>query len=90
MRKVHNYGAQISGSVDLGLPMFSILLVLLCLVVLMVVIDPMSRHRLWSDERPSEMHRHKRAFDILDQRLPKGEIDRPGYNEKRRTIAQGR
>jgi uncharacterized membrane protein len=70
--------------------MFPILFILLCLVVLVVVMDPMARHRPWSYERESELPPRKRAFDILDQRLAKGEIDRSEYDEKRRTIAHGR
>jgi uncharacterized membrane protein len=70
--------------------MFPILFILLCLVVVAVVMGSMTRHRPWSDERASELPSHKRAFDILDQRLAKGEIDRPEYDEKRRMIAQGR
>ena len=70
--------------------MFPIFFILLLLVVLVAVMSPMARRQPWSDERQSELARHKRAFDILDQRLAKGEIDRPEYDEKRRTIAQGR
>lgn len=70
--------------------MFPILFILLCLVVVAVVMGSMTRPRPWSDERASELPPRKRAFDILDQRLAKGEIDRPEYDEKRRTITQGR
>jgi len=70
--------------------MFPILLILICVVVLVVVMGPMAPHRRWSYERESELPVHNRAFDILDQRLAKGEIDRTEYDEKRRTIAQGR
>lgn len=70
--------------------MFPILFVVLCLVVLLIVMGPMARRRPWSYERKSEPPSHNRAFDILDQRLAKGEIDRSEYDEKRRTIAQGR
>jgi uncharacterized membrane protein len=57
---------------------------------LMVVMGPMARHRPWRHQREGELPPHNRAFDILDQRLAKGEIDRAEYDEKRRTIAQGR
>ena len=70
--------------------MFPVLFILLCLVVLMAVMGPMARHRPWRYERESELPPHHRAFDILDQRLAKGEIDRAEYDERRRTIAQGR
>jgi putative membrane protein len=70
--------------------MFPILFILLCLVVLAVVMGSMTRRRPWSDERASELPSHKSAFDILDQRLAKGEIDRTEYDERRRTIVQGR
>lgn len=69
--------------------MFLVLFFLLCFVVLMVVMGPMTRHRPWRYERESGTLPHNRAFDILDQRLAKGEIDRAEYDEKRRTIAQG-
>jgi uncharacterized membrane protein len=68
--------------------MFPILFILLCLAVLAVVMDPTAAHR--SYERESESPPRNRAFDILDQRLAKGEIDSSEYDEKRRTIAQGR
>ena len=70
--------------------MFPLLFFFLCLVVLMVVMGPMAWHQPWSYERESRPPAHSRAFDILDQRLAKGEIDRAEYDEKRRTIAQGR
>jgi hypothetical protein len=44
----------------------------------------------WSYDYDSARPPHKRAFEILNQRLAKGEIDRSEYGEKRRTIAQGR
>jgi putative membrane protein len=67
--------------------MFPILFILLCLVVLTAVMGPMAGHR--GSERESDSPRHNRAFDILDQRLAKGEIDSSEYDEKHRTIAQG-
>lgn len=69
--------------------MFPILFILLLVVVLVAVLGPMAPHRQWRYERESELPPHNRAFDILDQRLAKGEIDRAEYDEKRRTIAQG-
>ena len=48
---------------------------------------PMARRRY---ERGSAApHTHKRALEILDPRLAKGEIGRSEYDEKRRTIAEG-
>jgi uncharacterized membrane protein len=70
--------------------MFPILFILLCLVVLMVAMGPMAWHRPWRYERESGPSPHNRVFNFLDQRLAKGEIDRAAYDEKRRTIAQGR
>jgi uncharacterized membrane protein len=70
--------------------MIPILFILLCLVVLMMVMGPMARRRPRVDARESDLPPHKRAFDILDERLAKGEIDRSEYDERRRTIAQGR
>ncbi len=69
--------------------MFPILFILLLVVVLMAVMGPMARHRSWSYERDSVRPPHRGAFEILDQRLAKGEIDRSEYDEKRRTIAEG-
>lgn len=70
--------------------MFPILFILLLVVVLVAVMGPMARRRPWSYERENELPPQKSAFDILDQRLAKGEIDRTEYDERRRTIAQGR
>lgn len=69
--------------------MFSILFILLLVVVLVAVMGPMARHRSWSYERDGARPLHKRAFEILNQRLAKGEIDRSEYDDKRRTIAEG-
>lgn len=71
-------------------PMFLILFIVLCLVVLFVVMGPMmSRPESWR-RRDSKKIPHKRAFDILSKRLAEGKIDQSEYDEKRRTIAQGR
>lgn len=70
-------------------PMFPFLLIVLCLVFLLVVMGPMTTPE--SRRRPHrEEISHKRAFDILSERLAKGEIDKSEYDEKRRTIVQGR
>jgi uncharacterized membrane protein len=69
--------------------MFPILFIVLCLVVLFVVMGPMMTSpepRRWRDSGEIP---HKRAFDILNKRLAKGEIDKSEYDEKHRTIAQG-
>lgn len=69
--------------------MFPILLILLLVVILLTVIGPMARHRSWGYEPESARPLHKRAFEILDQRLARGEINRSEYDEKRRTIVEG-
>jgi len=73
-----------------GFPMFPILFIVLCLVVLLVVMGPMmTRHeprRHWRDSEPMP---HKKAFEILNERLAKSEIDKSEYSEKHRTIVQG-
>ena len=75
----------------MGFPMFPILFIVLCLVVFLVVMGPMiTRHEPWRRWRDSEPIPHKTAFDILNERLAKGEMDKSEYDEKRRTIAQGR
>ncbi len=70
--------------------MFPILFITLCLVVFLVVMGPMMTphepRRRWRD---SEKIPHRRAFDILSERLAKGEIGKSEYDEKRHTIAQG-
>ena len=70
--------------------MFPVLFMLLCVVVLMVVMGPMARHRSRGYKHRERFPAHNRAFDILDQRLATGEIDKAEYDEKRRTIAQDR
>lgn len=70
-------------------PMFPIFLIILFVVVLVAFIGPMARDRPDSYARSIASPPHNAAFDILDQRLAKGEIDRSEYDEKRRTIAQG-
>lgn len=70
--------------------MLPILFILLLVVVLVAVMGPMARQRPWTYKPESEFPSHRRAFDILDERLAKGEIDRSEYDEKRRTLAQGR
>lgn len=71
-------------------PMFPILFLVLGLVVLFVVMGPMMTPAEPWRRRDNEGIPHKRAFDILSERLAKGEIDKSEYDEKRRTIAQGR
>jgi putative membrane protein len=71
-------------------PMFPILFVVLFLIIILAVMNPMmTRHAPWRDWRDSEAIPHKRAFDILDERLAKGEIDKSEYEERRRAISQG-
>lgn len=70
--------------------MIPILFILLCLVVLVLVMGPMARQQSWGAARDSGFAPVNNAFEILDQRLANGEIDRSEYDEKRRTIAQGR
>lgn len=70
-------------------PMFPIFLIILLVVVVAAFAGPMARERPDTYARSIEPPSHKAAFDILDQRLAKGEIDRSEYDEKRRTIAQG-
>jgi uncharacterized membrane protein len=70
--------------------MIPILFILLCLIVLALVMGPMGRRRPSVAARDSDFASGSKAFEILDQRLTKGEIDRSEYDEKRCTIAQGR
>ncbi len=70
--------------------MIPILFILVCLVVLVLVMGPTARQRPWGAARDSDFAPANKAFEILDQRLANGEIDRSEYDEKRRTIAQGR
>jgi uncharacterized membrane protein len=71
-------------------PMLPILFTVLCLIVLSVVMGPaMTRQEPWRHWRDNGAIPHKKAFDILDERLAKGEIDRSEYDERRRVILQG-
>jgi len=71
-------------------PMFPIFFIVLCFVVFGLAMGPMmGRHESWRHRRDSEAIPHKRAFDILDERLAKGEIDKSEYDERRRVISQG-
>ncbi len=70
--------------------MIPILFILVCLVVLVLVMGPTARQRPWGAAHDSDFAPANKAFEILDQRLANGEIDRSEYDEKRRTIAQGR
>lgn len=70
-------------------PMFPILFILILVVVLAAVMGPMTWRQPQSDERLSELPLHQRAFDILDQCLASGEIDKTEYDERRRMIVQG-
>ena len=70
--------------------MFPLLFLILCVVLLFAVMGPMmARNTARSHQRDSGPFPHERAFDILDQRLARGEIDRSEYDEKRRVISQG-
>jgi len=70
--------------------MFPILFIVLCLVVLFAVMGPrMVPAEPWRRRDGDEIP-HKRAFDILNERLAKGKIGKSEYDEKRRAIAQGR
>jgi uncharacterized membrane protein len=71
--------------------MFPVLFIVLCLIIFLLVMGPMmTRDEPWRHGHDSEPIPHRRAFDILNERLAKGEIDKSEYDEKRRTIAQGR
>jgi uncharacterized membrane protein len=70
--------------------MIPILFILLCLVILALVMGPMARQRPWGTARGSDFAPPTKALEIMDRRLANGEIDRSEYDEKRRTIAQGR
>ena len=71
--------------------MFPILFIVLCLVILLVVVGPMMmRNEPRRPRRDSEPMSRNRAFDILSERLVNGEIDKSEYDERRRTIAEGR
>ncbi len=64
-------------------PLFPIIFVVLCVVIMAFVMMPMMRQR--GDERFDFPQRT--ALDILNERYAKGEIDKTEYDEKRRAIS---
>jgi hypothetical protein len=90
LHRAGSWNAARPNAVDQEAPMFPAFFILLCLAVLMVVMVPTARHRPWRDEGDSKLPPRNRAFDVLNQCLAKGGIDRSEFDEKPRTIAQGR
>jgi putative membrane protein len=70
-----------------GFGMMLVMLLFLALIIVGVVFVVRS---FSEGGRTPSLHGGSRALDILDERFARGEIDREEYEERRRTLTEGK